>query len=89
MKKYYFTWYNYVTQTNQTDFVLAKDEKEAKQMAVLIMQLFGGSFYKEKHIDILDEVNDNYYYTMDKIKEKYEKWGKEFIPPEIKDDEED
>lgn len=89
MKRYYFTWYNYISQQEQTDFVLAENKKQAKQMAVLIMQFFAGNRRTVEDIDTIDEVKDAYYYTMDELKERYEKFGKEFILPEIELDEDE
>lgn len=88
MKKYYFNWYNYVAQQDQVDFVLAENETQAKQMAVLIMQFFAGSRYTESDINNIDELSDNYFYTMEELKERYEKRGKEFILPKIKEEDE-
>ena len=88
-KKYYFNWYNYIAQQDQVDFVMAENLTEAKQMAVLIMQFFAGSRYTINDINSIDELTDSYFYTMDDIKERYEKSGKEFILPEIKDEDED
>lgn len=89
MKRYYFTWYNYISQQEQTDFVLAENKKQAKQIAVLIMQFFAGNRRTVEDIDTIDEVKDAYYYTMDELKERYEKFGKEFILPEIELDEDE
>ena len=89
MKRYYFTWYNHIAQQDQTDFVIAENETQARQMAILIMRLFAGSMYDEDAIETLNEMSDGYYYTMDELKKRYEKCGKEFILPEIKDYEDD
>lgn len=89
MKKYYFNWYNYIAQQDQVDFVMAENITQAKQMAVLIMQFFAGNRYTVNDINSIDELTDSYFYTMNDIKERYEKRGKEFKLPEIKEDEDD
>lgn len=89
MKRYYFTWYNYIAQEEQTDFVLANSETEAKQIAVLIMKYFAGNSYDQDSIENFGEVSDDYYYTMDEMKRRYAKSNKEFVLPEIKEEEED
>ena len=85
-KKYYFIWYNYMAQSEQADFVLAENETEATQIAVLIMKFFAGDRFTEDDIITLIELNDDYFYTMDKIKERYSKCNKEFIIPEVYND---
>lgn len=89
MKKYYFTWYNHIAQSEQTDFVLAENITQAKQMAVLIMKFFGGNRYSIDDIEVIDELDDDYFYTMDELKQRYERCNKEFILPEIEEDEDD
>lgn len=90
MKKYYFTWYNYVAQQEQTDFILAKNKKEARQIAIFIMKFFGGNRYTNEDIEVLDEINDNYFYTLEEMKERYKKCNKELpLIEDIEDDEEE
>jgi hypothetical protein len=88
-KKYYFTWYNYIAQSEQTNFILAENETEAKQIAVLTMKFFAGDKYTIDNIDTIGELNDNYFYTIKDIEEKYKICNKEFILPEIKEEDED
>lgn len=83
MKKYYFIWYNYLAQSEQADFVLAENETEATQIAILIMKFFAGDRFTEDDIITLFELKDDYFYTMDTIKERYDKCGREFIIPEV------
>ena len=89
MKRYYFSWYNYVAQSQVTDFIIAENITEAKQIAVLIMQFYGGSRYSVEDIDHIDELEDKYFYKMETIKDMYDKTNKKFKLPEIKIDEDD
>ena len=89
MKRYYFTWYNHVAQATITEFILAEDETQAKQMAVLIMKLYGGDLYNINDIENINELNDNYFFTMERLEEKCKVFKKEFVLPEIEEDEDD
>ena len=84
MRKYYFAWFNYHAQREQVDFVLAENIDEARQIAINIMKYFGGNGYNNYDIEVIDEVSDDYYFNIDRIKKMYEKDGREFILPEIK-----
>lgn len=87
-KKYYFSWYNHLAQTQQINFIKAKDITEAKQIAILIMQVYGGSYnYDNTDIYCIYELDEDQYYTMNEMKEIYDNRGKEFVLPEIKEDE--
>lgn len=89
MKKYYFSWYNHIAQQYQTDFILAENITQAAQIAVMIMKISAGDMYSEDHIECLDEINDDYFYNIDYMKERYKKCNKEFILPEIEEYRED
>ena len=89
MKKYYFSWYNYVAQSQSTDFIIAENITEAKQIAVLIMQFYGGSRYSVEDIDCIDELKDVFFYKMETMKDKYDKTNRNFKLPEIKIDEDE
>ena len=89
MKRYYFTWYNCITQSERAEFILAENEIEAKQIAVLIMKMYGGDKYTVDDIEDIDELNDIYFYTIKDIEKLYKIYHKKFKLPEIKGSEED
>lgn len=89
MKKYYFIWYNHIAQQEVTDFIIAENELQAKQMAVLIMKLYGGDLYGINDIETINELNDNYFFTMERLEEKCKVFKKEFVLPEIENEEDD
>jgi len=88
-KKYCFTYYNYIACEDQMEFILANNLHQAKQLAVLYMRLRCGNSYNVNNISSIEELNDSYFYSLGDIKAKYDSLGKEFIMPEIIEDEED
>ena len=85
MKKYYFTWFNNITQKYHTNFISAIDETEAKQIAVLIMRFVCGKAYTVYSIIEMEEVTDALFRDMDYVKNLYHEFGYEFDLPDIND----
>lgn len=53
------------------------------------MKFFAGDKYTIDDINNIGELNDNYFYTIKDIEERYKSCNKEFILPEIKEEDED
>ena len=73
--------------------ITAKDMIEAKQVSMLYARLQdNGMIYNENGIyveKISNITSDDYFYTIENMREIYEKSGKEFILPEIEENEDD
>lgn len=88
-KKYCFTFYNYLSCSDETGFVVASDMHQAKQLAVLFMRFRCGDKYDADDISCIYELNDSYFYSLGDIKAKYEALGKQFEMPEIIEEEDE
>ena len=68
IKKYYFIWHNIANNQFHLNFVSAKDEEEAKEIAVLLMRVYSNEkYYTVENIQTIQEITDNIYYTKEKI----------------------
>lgn len=85
-KKYYFIWYNVATSGMTVDFVSAKNETEAKQVAVLLTKFYTNnkSSYTTENIKIA-EFSDDYFYDMERVQEKIKVWSKRGFCPDLKE----
>lgn len=88
-KKYCFTFYNYLSCSDETGFIIASDMHQAKQLAVLYMRFRCGEKYDVDNISCIDELNDGYFYSLGDIKAKYESLGRQFKMPEIIEEEDE
>ena len=71
MKRYCASFYNYLSQGQQTIFILAENEIQAKETAILYMLNYCGDDYTGDDIDSLIEMDDNYFVTYDQQKARY------------------
>ena len=73
MKKYYFMWYNCITERTSINFVSADNIKEAKKVAILMMRFITGRRYTYKDFIELKAIDDNsdLFCTREMIENKY------------------
>lgn len=73
MIRYQLIWYNYIAQEDQVDYILAKDENDAKEIAILWIKLWVGHDYSfaESSISSLSEFSESYDITRESVMEYY------------------
>ena len=69
MNRYQLVWYNYIAQETWVDYILAKDEQDAKEIAILWIKRWVGhdNSFAEQSIESLVEIGETEYITREDV----------------------
>ncbi len=69
MNRHQLVWYNYIAQETWVDYILAKDEQDAKEIAILWIKRWVGhdNSFAEQSIESLVEIGETEYITREDV----------------------